>query len=153
MVDLMHVFNDLPHQLGDADAIRVSLLYMLEQGFLGKHPRQPVTNERLAIISNLGEFNIQLRTFFDKIGEHLNPTEARVDSRHTYTLQGFVYKFKILIMKTFPNSIIVGSPISSVIPQVVAYLPMRRLYIVDCKCILDVRNVCSLVHIIIYKLL
>nr|KAJ0198182.1 hypothetical protein LSAT_V11C700375320 [Lactuca sativa] len=103
MANLMHVFNDLLHEFGNADAARVSLLYMLKQRFLGKCLRQLVTNNRLAIVSNLDECNkviwdftyTQLCTVFDKIEEHLNPTEARVDNRHTYTVQGFVYVFKV----------------------------------------------------------
>nr|KAJ0201299.1 hypothetical protein LSAT_V11C600333130 [Lactuca sativa] len=98
-----------------------------------------VTNELLAIVSNLDEFNrylwgrvildftyTQLCTVFDTIKGHLNPNEPRVGSRHTYTMLGFVYTFKA-----------------------VAYPRMRRLHGVDCKRTLDVRNVCILVHLII----
>nr|KAJ0196122.1 hypothetical protein LSAT_V11C700383670 [Lactuca sativa] len=53
----------------------------------------------------------QLRTVFEKIEENLNANAPRVGSRHKYTLQGFVYAFKIWIIKTFPNNSIVGSPI------------------------------------------
>nr|KAJ0202641.1 hypothetical protein LSAT_V11C500277310 [Lactuca sativa] len=59
----------------------------------------------------------------------------------------------IWIFETFPNSSIVGSLISGVIPQAVAYPRMRRLHAPDCERILDVTNVCSLVHLIIYKLI
>nr|KAJ0201788.1 hypothetical protein LSAT_V11C600337960 [Lactuca sativa] len=38
IADLMQVFNHLLHQLGDADTVRVSLLYMLEHEFSGKYP-------------------------------------------------------------------------------------------------------------------
>ncbi|CAI9291306.1 unnamed protein product [Lactuca saligna] len=107
-----------------------------------------VTNELLAIVSNLDEFNRylwgrviwdftykQLCIVFDKIMGHLNPNEPRVGSRHTYTMLGFVYAFKV------------------VIPLTVAYPRMRRLHGVDCERTLDVRNVCILVHLIIYKFL
>nr|KAJ0214491.1 hypothetical protein LSAT_V11C400216210 [Lactuca sativa] len=99
VVDVMHV----------ADAVRVSLLYMLEQGFLGKYSRQPVTDKHMAFVSNLDEFNMclwgrviwdftyrKLYTMLDNIEEHLNPDAPRVSNRHTYTLQGFVYSFKDL---------------------------------------------------------
>lgn len=49
-------------------------------------------------------------------------------------------------METFPNSNIVGFPIPDVITLAVAYPRMRRLH-VDCECILDVRNVCSLIQL------
>nr|KAJ0207998.1 hypothetical protein LSAT_V11C500236840 [Lactuca sativa] len=61
--------------------------------------------------------------------------------------------YYIWILETFPISSIVGSLISGVIPQAVAYPRMRRLHTPDCQRILDVTNVCSLVHLIIYKLI
>nr|KAJ0219643.1 hypothetical protein LSAT_V11C300133420 [Lactuca sativa] len=91
-------------------------------------------------------------TLFDKIDNHLNPNTPRIGSRHTYTLQGLVYAFKVWILDTFPNNSIDNSPMSGVIPQVVAYLRLRRLHVPDCQRILDVTNVYSLVHHIIYKL-
>nr|KAJ0199206.1 hypothetical protein LSAT_V11C600331050 [Lactuca sativa] len=69
MADVMHVFNNLLHQLDDVDIVE----------------------------------------------RHLNPTQPRFGSRHTYTVHRFVYAFK-----TFTNSSIVGSPISGVIPRIVA---------------------------------
>lgn len=57
IVNGMHVFNDLLHQLDDSDAVRFSLLYMLEQGFCGKYHCQPVTEELLALLFKLDEFN------------------------------------------------------------------------------------------------
>nr|KAJ0212483.1 hypothetical protein LSAT_V11C400189960 [Lactuca sativa] len=63
----------------------------------------------------------KLRSLVDNIEDHLKPNSARINSRHTYTLQGFVYAFKIWIFETFPNSSIVGSPLSGVIPQAVVY--------------------------------
>nr|KAJ0210735.1 hypothetical protein LSAT_V11C400178920 [Lactuca sativa] len=57
MDDLTNVFNMSHHQLSNEDVVRVSLIYMLEQGFLGKYLRQPVTNEHIAVVSNLQEFN------------------------------------------------------------------------------------------------
>nr|KAJ0215875.1 hypothetical protein LSAT_V11C300138900 [Lactuca sativa] len=108
---------------------------MLEQGFFEKYLRQPVTNERMTLVSNLQEFNnviffnkvsvvqidigFHLQTiayYFDKIKGHLNPNPTRIGSRHTYTLHRFIYAFKIWICETFPNSSIVGSPILGVIP-------------------------------------
>nr|KAJ0201358.1 hypothetical protein LSAT_V11C600330630 [Lactuca sativa] len=89
---------------------------------------------------------LTLRTVFYKIEDHLNPNSARISSGHTYTLQGFVYAVKlfvilillILIFETFPNSSIVGSPTSGVIPRAVAYPRTRRLHAPDCERILDV---------------
>nr|KAJ0193927.1 hypothetical protein LSAT_V11C800406560 [Lactuca sativa] len=117
VADLTHVFNNLLHQLSNKDVVRVSLLYMLEQGCLGKYPGQLVTNERMALVSNLQEFNRliwdftykEMCTVFDKIEEHLNPNVPRIGSRHTYTLEGFVYAFKIWVLETFHNNSIVGS--------------------------------------------
>nr|KAJ0184753.1 hypothetical protein LSAT_V11C900477130 [Lactuca sativa] len=60
--------------------------------------------------------------------------------------------YQIWIMETFPNNSIVGSPIPGVIPQAIAYPRMRRLHVAECECILDVTDVYSLVHLIIYKL-
>ncbi|XP_023766682.1 uncharacterized protein LOC111915237 [Lactuca sativa] len=157
MNDLMHMFNNLLHQLSNEDMVRDSLLYILEHGFLGKYPQQPVTNERMTLVYNLNKFNRyswgrviwdftykEMCTVFDKIKDHLSPNTPRVGSRHTYTLQGFVYAFKIWIMETFPNSRIVGSPIPSVIPRAVSYPRMRRLQLPDCQRILNVTNICSL---------
>nr|KAJ0209544.1 hypothetical protein LSAT_V11C400158430 [Lactuca sativa] len=84
-----------------------------------------------------------MRFHLQKIEEHLIPIEPSVDSKHTYTTHEFVYAFKIWIMETFPNSSIIGSSIPGVIPRTVAYPRMRRLHVVDCVCILDVRNVYS----------
>nr|KAJ0191856.1 hypothetical protein LSAT_V11C800419220 [Lactuca sativa] len=53
MVNLINVFNNLLHQLSNEDVVRVSLLYMLEQGLLEQYPRQPATNEHMAFVSNL----------------------------------------------------------------------------------------------------
>nr|KAJ0214399.1 hypothetical protein LSAT_V11C400200560 [Lactuca sativa] len=102
---------------------KVSLLHMLEQGFLGKYLRQPVTNERM-IQGGLiwGLTYKQMCTVFDKIDDHLNPNVPR----------GFVYAFKIWILETFPNSRIVGSPIQGVIPRAVVYHRMRHLHAYDC---------------------
>nr|KAJ0210926.1 hypothetical protein LSAT_V11C400189790 [Lactuca sativa] len=130
MDDLTNVFNNSLYQLSNEDVVRVSLLYMLEQGFSEKYPRQPVTNERMALV----------RTVFDKIEDHLDPNSARIGSRHTYTLQGFVYAIKIWILETFPNNSIVGSPIPGVIPRVISYPRMRRLHAPNCECILEVTN-------------
>nr|KAJ0186814.1 hypothetical protein LSAT_V11C900479840 [Lactuca sativa] len=116
MDDLTNVFNNSLRQLSNEDVVRVSLVYMLKQGFLGKYPQQPVTNEHMTLISNLQKFNrhnsfyphyIKMRhilikypwgrliwdftykkprTVFVRIEDHLNPNTARIDSRHTYTL-------------------------------------------------------------------
>nr|KAJ0219722.1 hypothetical protein LSAT_V11C200099090 [Lactuca sativa] len=106
MDDHTNVFNNSLHQLSNEDVVRVSLLHMLEQGFLGKYPRQLI---------DMGFTYKQLFTVFDKIEDHLSPNLARIGSRQTYTLQGFVYAFKIWIFETFPNNSIAGSPIPSVI--------------------------------------
>nr|KAJ0206442.1 hypothetical protein LSAT_V11C500228890 [Lactuca sativa] len=53
MDDLMDIFNKSLHQLSNENVVRVSLLYILEQGFLGKYPRQLVNNERTTLVSNL----------------------------------------------------------------------------------------------------
>lgn len=60
---VVHVFNDLFHQLDDTEIMRVSLLYMLKHGFCGKYTRQPVTKEILALISNLNVFNRYIVTY------------------------------------------------------------------------------------------
>nr|KAJ0193451.1 hypothetical protein LSAT_V11C800417230 [Lactuca sativa] len=94
--DLTYVFNNLLYQLSNEDVVRVSLLYMPDQQFLGKYPRKSVTNERMTLVSNLYEYPCgrliwdftykQMRVVFDKIEGHLNPNMLRIDSRHTYTL-------------------------------------------------------------------
>nr|KAJ0193079.1 hypothetical protein LSAT_V11C800403720 [Lactuca sativa] len=123
MADLTHLFNNILHQLSNEDMVRVSLLYMLEQGFLGKCPRQLVTNECMTLVSNLQEFNradwgfhLQIvYSVFDKTEDHLNPNAPR-----------------ILIMETFPNSSIASSPIPGAIPRAVAYPRMRCLQTPNC---------------------
>nr|KAJ0187345.1 hypothetical protein LSAT_V11C900498970 [Lactuca sativa] len=77
----------------------------------------------------------QMCIVFDKIEDHLNPNVSRRGSRHTYTLQGFVYAFM-----TFPNNSIVGPPILGVTPQAIANSMMRRLHVPDCQRILDVTH-------------
>nr|KAJ0214413.1 hypothetical protein LSAT_V11C400191590 [Lactuca sativa] len=109
----------------------------------------------MALVSNLQEFNmyidfypyyikmilgkliwdftyIQMCIVFDKIGDHLTLNAPIIRSRHTYTLQGFVYAFKIWILETFPNNSLVGSLIPGVIPRVVAYPTKRHLHALDC---------------------
>ncbi|CAI9285210.1 unnamed protein product [Lactuca saligna] len=100
VADLINVFNKLLHQSSDADAV--------------KYPRQPITDERMAPVSNLDEsdmgFHLQTATYvFDKTEENLNPNAPIIGSRHTCTQQGFIYAFKVWIKETFPNSSIVGS--------------------------------------------
>nr|KAJ0223557.1 hypothetical protein LSAT_V11C200086270 [Lactuca sativa] len=90
----MYMFNNLLHQLSNEDVVRVSLLYMLEQRFLGKYLRHPVINERLTLVSNLDEVNRypcgrliwdftykQMRIVFNKIKDHLNPNAPRQGRR------------------------------------------------------------------------
>nr|KAJ0217378.1 hypothetical protein LSAT_V11C300148460 [Lactuca sativa] len=99
VVDFIYMFNNLVHRLNDVDVMRVSLLFYLEQEFLGKYPRPPVIAEHMTLESNLDEFNSypwcrvmwdftnkQLRSMFDKIEEFLNPNVPRIISRHTYCL-------------------------------------------------------------------
>nr|KAJ0203492.1 hypothetical protein LSAT_V11C500246710 [Lactuca sativa] len=141
VADLMHVFNNLLHQLSNEDVVRVSLMYMLEQGFLGEYPRQPVTNEHMTLV-HMRQIDMGFHLQTDVLRTILKPKSPRVGSRETYTLQGFVYAFKYS-----------GSPIPGFIPRAVAYHRMRRLRTPDCQRILDVTNVCSLVRLIIYKLI
>ena len=63
MIDVMHVFSDLLHQLDDTYIVTVSLLYMLEHRFYGKYPRQPVTDFFFAFIPNVDEFNKYLFSY------------------------------------------------------------------------------------------
>nr|KAJ0192162.1 hypothetical protein LSAT_V11C800414440 [Lactuca sativa] len=112
MTNVMHVFNALLHQLDDADDVK----YM----FCGKYPRQPVTEEYLVLVLNLDEFS------------------SAVLDIGTYGVDWF----EISLTKSciFPNSSIVGSPISGVIRRAVAYNMMSRLHVVDCECLFDDRN-------------
>nr|KAJ0211343.1 hypothetical protein LSAT_V11C400167680 [Lactuca sativa] len=106
----------------------------------------------------------QLHTVFDKIEDYLNSNWARIGSRHTYNLHGFVYAFKICtlclirtfkkqiwIFETFPKSSIIGSPIPGVIPRAVAYPRMRCLHAPDCECIHDVTNIVMVFFVNILK--
>nr|KAJ0208856.1 hypothetical protein LSAT_V11C400185070 [Lactuca sativa] len=99
-------------------------------------------------------FHLQTTAYwFDKIEDHLSPNALRIGNRHKYTMHGFVYAFKIWIFETFSNSSVAGSPVPSDIPQAVAFPRTRRSHAPDCERILDVNNLCSLVHRIIYKLI
>nr|KAJ0209577.1 hypothetical protein LSAT_V11C400181830 [Lactuca sativa] len=123
----MHVFNNLLHQLTNADSSNNFWGYTLDIRYLWGRVIWDLTYK-------------QLRIVFEKIEDHLNPNVPIFRSRHTYTLHGFVYAFKcwisIWIMETFPNS----SPIPGVIPHVVPYPRMRRLHTIKCERILDVIN-------------
>nr|KAJ0215744.1 hypothetical protein LSAT_V11C300131390 [Lactuca sativa] len=85
MDDLTNVFNNsLHHQLSNEDVVRVSMMY--PWGIL------------------IWYFTYtQLRIVFDKIKDHLNPNSARISSGHTYTLQRFVYAFKVCTLVTSPS--------------------------------------------------
>nr|KAJ0191239.1 hypothetical protein LSAT_V11C800423680 [Lactuca sativa] len=61
-------------------------------------------DEYLSPVYDLHEFNRQLSAVFDKIDEHLNAIHPKVNSRPSYTVHGFVYAFKIWIMKKFLRS-------------------------------------------------
>nr|KAJ0218569.1 hypothetical protein LSAT_V11C300105270 [Lactuca sativa] len=144
--DRVFPFVPLLRSVSIEDLVRVSLLYMLEQWFLWKYQRRYLWGRLI------WDFTYkQLHTLFDEIEDHLNPNATRIGSRHTYTLQGFVYAIKIWIFETFTNSSIVGSPIPGVIHRAVAYPRMRHLHAPDCERILDVTNIFSIVCLIIYK--
>lgn len=61
--DVMHVFINLLHQLDDAGTMKVSLLCILDHIFFGKYPRQPITEEILALVSNLEELKRYILTY------------------------------------------------------------------------------------------
>nr|KAJ0219118.1 hypothetical protein LSAT_V11C300117160 [Lactuca sativa] len=161
-------------QLSNEDVVGVSQLYMLKQGFwVNTRDSQLLMNlwnSFLIYMSLTGtpwgkliwDFTYkQLCIVLDKTEDHLNPNLARIYNRHTYTLHGFVYAFKICtfcliriwIFETSPNSCIAGSTIPGAIPREIAYPRMRRLHAPDYERILDVINVSTLVHLIIYKLI
>nr|KAJ0220835.1 hypothetical protein LSAT_V11C200071540 [Lactuca sativa] len=87
-----------------------------------------------------------------RFGDYFHPSSSFAEFRER------VFPFvsisrSIWILKTFPNNSIVGSPISGVILRAVTYPRMRCLHAFHCQRILDVTNVCTLVHLIIYNLL
>lgn len=55
--DVIWVFNNLLHQLFDEDAVRVSLLLMLENKFSGRYPKQPLHDEYIALVFDLDQIN------------------------------------------------------------------------------------------------
>nr|KAJ0217493.1 hypothetical protein LSAT_V11C300135430 [Lactuca sativa] len=77
----------------------------------------------MALVSNLQE----IRTVFDKIEDHLNPNSAIIGSRHTYTLQRFVYAFKLFVILIFFIWIFVTFPNSSLLVPLYRMLSFGQL--------------------------
>nr|KAJ0191600.1 hypothetical protein LSAT_V11C800437160 [Lactuca sativa] len=93
--------------VSDEDGVRACLLYVLNQGFLGKEKTDKITKEWLWLIENLDDWNSflwhhsygELRKIFGKIDVYVKANEHK---QLKYTVSGFSAPFKIWIWEMFP---------------------------------------------------
>ena len=55
--DVTKVFERSLNELSDENVVHICLLYLLENGINGWLPKQPVTQQYFALLSNLEELN------------------------------------------------------------------------------------------------
>ncbi|GKD08270.1 hypothetical protein Tco_1187955 [Tanacetum coccineum] len=81
------------NKLLDDDVVRICLLLALDFVFMGFELRHVIANELLGLVDDLSAWN----DF--PWDEYMGPTFMS-----TYTLQGFIFSFKIWLLETYPNS-------------------------------------------------
>ncbi|PWA71826.1 phospholipase-like protein [Artemisia annua] len=116
-LDLIGVLEDEERSrtLSDEDAIRISLLLVLEVIFMGRLLTCQVDDTLMRLVENLDAWNAfpwgehiwthlynQLQNVMDKhTDKHLLGLKKNPTSVPTYTLGGFVFAFQIWILETF----------------------------------------------------
>ncbi|PWA57127.1 phospholipase-like, Aminotransferase-like mobile domain protein [Artemisia annua] len=118
-LDLIGVLEDEERfwRLSDEDAIRISLLLVLEVIFMGRLLTCQVDDTLMRLVENLDTWNAfpwgehiwthlydQLHNVMDNhTDKHLLGLKKNPTSKPTYTLGGFVFAFQIWILETFES--------------------------------------------------
>ncbi|KAJ0579582.1 putative phospholipase [Helianthus annuus] len=125
--DLKNVFDSSLDQLSDLDAVRLCLLMLLEIGFMGSRSASFIHSDVLELVEDLDSWNTfpwgsyvwkvvyrQLhnalpkrsarRAFSPQLHNVLPKRSARRFSPLNYSLEGFIWAFKIWIFEVFPYS-------------------------------------------------
>ncbi|KAK9069829.1 hypothetical protein SSX86_010225 [Deinandra increscens subsp. villosa] len=108
-----HVFDYSLDQLSDLDAVRVCLLMLLEFGFMGRESKNFVDPALLQLVEDLDSWNTfpwgsyVWKVVYEQLHNKLEKCAARIPSIATmkqlsYSLQGFIWAFKIWIFEVFP---------------------------------------------------
>ncbi|GKB70978.1 phospholipase-like protein [Tanacetum coccineum] len=142
-------------KLLDDDVVRLCLLLALDFVFMGYEMRHVIANELLNLVDDLAAWNdfpwgehmwIELhhRVYNnDKKYREVHLKKIAINGKTfmpTYTLQGFVFAFKIWILEMFPNSKTWWIQEKNVIPRAVAWSDGTPFLKSDYDCLFHVRN-------------
>ncbi|GJU87841.1 phospholipase-like protein [Tanacetum coccineum] len=142
-------------KLLDDDVVRLCLLLALDFVFMGYEMRHVIANELLNLVDDLAAWNdfpwgehmwikLHRRVYNNdkKYREvHLNKIAIKGKTfMPTYTLQGFVFAFKIWILEMFPNSKTWWIQEKNVIPRIVAWSDGTPFLKSDYDCLFHVKN-------------
>ncbi|GJZ82726.1 phospholipase-like protein [Tanacetum coccineum] len=136
-LDLNKILNNHTefNKLLDDDDVRVCLLLALDFVFMGFEIRHVIANELLGLVDDLSAWNDFPWGEYMWIEHHkrVYNNDSKYREGHlkklttmgptfmpTYTLQGFVFAFKIWLLETYPNSKIWWIEEKNVIPRAVA---------------------------------
>nr|GEV42397.1 uridine kinase-like protein 4 [Tanacetum cinerariifolium] len=130
--DVASIFKDSFDQISDLDAVRISLLMLLEVGFLGRDSKWVVDDELLQLVDDLDSWNAfpwgsyiwdltyaQLTSVLQtRKGLHLSLLSTKLPR---YNLVGFIWPFKIWIFEVFPCTRQFARRDPGVIPRAIAW--------------------------------
>ncbi|MFS7950919.1 hypothetical protein Hanom_Chr07g00588871 [Helianthus anomalus] len=109
--DLKNVFDSSLDQLSDLDAVRICLLMLLEVGFMGSQSPHLVDSDALELVEDLDSWNTfpwgsyVWKVVYRQLHNALPKRSARCAfSTLNYSLEGFIWAFKIWIFEVFPYS-------------------------------------------------
>ncbi|KAM0066229.1 putative phospholipase [Helianthus debilis subsp. tardiflorus] len=107
--DLKNVFDSSLDQLSDLDAVRLCLLMLLEVGFMGCQSSQVVDSGLLELVEDLDSWNTfpwgsyVWKVVYRQLHNALQKRSARrAFSPLKYSLEGFIWAFKIWIFEVLP---------------------------------------------------
>ncbi|GJW98684.1 phospholipase-like protein [Tanacetum coccineum] len=124
------------NKLLDDDAVRVCLLLALDFVFIGFELRHVIANELLGLVDDLSAWNDFPwgEYMWIELHKRVYNNDSKYRKRHleklaimgptfmpTYTLQGFVFAFKIWLLETYPNSKTWWVEEKNVIPRAVTW--------------------------------
>ncbi|KAI7753667.1 hypothetical protein M8C21_015809, partial [Ambrosia artemisiifolia] len=109
VADLKNVFYSSLDQLGDVDAVRLCLLMLVEVGFMGCQSSSVVDSALLELVDDLDSWNTfpwgsyVWKVLYVQLHNALAKRSAqRALLPLNYSLEGFVWAFKIWIFEVFP---------------------------------------------------
>ena len=99
--DLDNLFKDSFHNLSDEDAVRVSLILVLDLVFLGRQKDYVLQQWCLQLVENLNAWNqypwgsLIWRETFKQLHDALLKRKNANKACRKYSLSGFIYAFKV----------------------------------------------------------